>query len=95
MFGLGEYTHWYQQPTYFVYGALWYGLTSILFLFLNQHFLLQDKLSQILKKFQPYFKLKHGCLTQIIKQMLNSFYLSYHYKIHKLRKALTKYAALC
>lgn len=32
MFGLGEYAHWYQQPTYFVYGALWYGLTSIVFL---------------------------------------------------------------
>lgn len=63
MFGLGEYAHWYQQPTYFVYGALWYGLTSILFLFLNQHFLYKINFHKFLKKFQPYFKLKHGCST--------------------------------
>ena len=31
MFGLGEYSEWYQQPSYFVLGALWYGLTSIIF----------------------------------------------------------------
>ncbi len=47
MFGLGEYTHWYQQPTYFVYGALWYGLTSTLFFIIKPTLPLQDKLSQI------------------------------------------------
>ncbi len=31
LFGLGEYQHWYQQPVYFVYGVIWYGITSIVF----------------------------------------------------------------
>ena len=49
MFGVGEYAHWYQQPSYFVYGAIWYGLTSILFFIIKPSLPLQDKLSQILK----------------------------------------------
>jgi len=50
MFGLGEYAHWYQQPTYFIYGALWYGFTSILFFIIKPTLPLQDKLSQIFKE---------------------------------------------
>ncbi|WP_151747281.1 YccS family putative transporter [Acinetobacter lactucae] len=58
MFGLGEYAHWYQQPTYFVYGALWYGLTSILFFIIKPTLPLQDKLSQIFKEISVLLQAK-------------------------------------
>ncbi|WP_182002887.1 YccS family putative transporter [Acinetobacter lactucae] len=58
MFGLGEYTHWYQQPTYFVYGALWYGLTSILFFIIKPTLPLQDKLSQIFQEISALLQAK-------------------------------------
>ncbi len=58
MFGLGEYAHWYQQPTYFVYGALWYGLTSILFFILKPTLPLQDKLSQIFEEISALLQAK-------------------------------------
>ena len=45
MFGLGEYSEWYQQPTYFVMGTLWYGLTSIIFYLLKPTQAVQDNLS--------------------------------------------------
>nr|WP_217488817.1 YccS family putative transporter [Acinetobacter oleivorans] len=58
MFGLGEYAHWYQQPTYFVYGALWYGFTSILFFIIKPTLPLQDKLSQIFKEISVLLQAK-------------------------------------
>ena len=45
LFGLGEYHHWYQQPSYFVLGAIWYGFSSILFYLLKPTQALQDKLA--------------------------------------------------
>ena len=58
MFGAGEYVHWYQQPTYFVYGALWYGLTSILFFIIKPTLPLQDKLSQIFQEISALLQAK-------------------------------------
>lgn len=58
MFGLGEYAYWYQQPTYFVYGALWYGFTSILFFIIKPTLPLQDKLSQIFKEISVLLQAK-------------------------------------
>jgi len=58
MFGLGEYAHWYQQPTYFIYGALWYGFTSILFFIIKPTLPLQDKLSQIFKEISVLLQAK-------------------------------------
>ena len=46
MFGLGEYNEWYQQPSYFVMGTLWYGFTSIIFYLLKPTQAVQDNLSQ-------------------------------------------------
>ena len=46
MFGLGEYHQWYQQPSYFVIGTIWYGLTSILFFLLKPTQAVQDNLAQ-------------------------------------------------
>lgn len=46
MFGLGEYNEWYQQPSYFVMGTLWYGFTSILFYLLKPTQAVQENLSQ-------------------------------------------------
>lgn len=46
MFGLGEYSTWYLQPSYFVLGALWYGLTSIVFYLLKPTQAVQDNLAQ-------------------------------------------------
>ena len=45
MFGLDEYATWYLQPSYFVCGALWYGLSSIIFYLLKPTQALQDNLS--------------------------------------------------
>ncbi|MDQ1208846.1 putative membrane protein (TIGR01666 family) [Acinetobacter baylyi] len=47
LFGLGEYQVWYQQPLYFVYGVIWYGLTSIIFYMIKPTLAVQDNLSQI------------------------------------------------
>ncbi|MDX8254168.1 YccS family putative transporter [Acinetobacter pittii] len=58
MFGVGEYVHWYQQPTYFVYGAFWYGLTSILFFIIKPTLPLQDKLSQIFQEISALLQAK-------------------------------------
>lgn len=44
MFGLGEPHVWYFQPTYFVVGALWYGLSSIVFYLLKPTQAVQDNL---------------------------------------------------
>ncbi|MFX4543528.1 FUSC family membrane protein, partial [Acinetobacter baumannii] len=46
------------QPTYFVYGALWYGLTSILFFLLKPTLPLQDKLSQIFEEISALLQAK-------------------------------------
>lgn len=46
MFGLGEYTQWYFQPSCFVLGALWYGLTAILFYLIKPTLAVQDNLSR-------------------------------------------------
>ncbi|APR69237.1 MULTISPECIES: YccS family putative transporter [Acinetobacter] len=50
MFGLGDYPHWYQQPSYFVCGALWYGFTSILFFIIHPTLPLQEKISTTFKE---------------------------------------------
>lgn len=47
LFGLGEYSHWYQQSLYFVYGVIWYGVTSILFFIIKPTQAVQDNLSQV------------------------------------------------
>lgn len=46
MFGLGEYHVWYFQPVCFVAGAVWYGLTSIIFYLIKPTQAVQDNLSQ-------------------------------------------------
>lgn len=45
MFGLDEYATWYLQPSYFVCGALWYGLSSIIFYLLKPTQAVQDNLA--------------------------------------------------
>ena len=46
MFGLGEYDHWYFQPSCFVLGAFWYGATAILFYLIKPTLAVQDNLSR-------------------------------------------------
>lgn len=46
MFGFGEYTHWYFQPSAFVLGALWYGATAILFYLIKPTLAVQDQLAR-------------------------------------------------
>lgn len=50
MFGLGEYSEWYFQPTCFVLGALWYGLTAIAFYLIKPTLAVQDNLSKNFEK---------------------------------------------
>lgn len=47
MFGFGEYTFWYQQPSYFVMGSLWYGSIAILFYLLKPSLAVQDSLASV------------------------------------------------
>jgi uncharacterized membrane protein (TIGR01666 family) len=49
MFGLGEYPTWHTQPSYFVLGAAWYGLISILFFILRPTLAVQENLSTSLQ----------------------------------------------
>ncbi|MCH7335881.1 YccS family putative transporter [Acinetobacter sp. NIPH 2699] len=58
MFGLGDYPHWYQQPSYFVLGALWYGLTSILFFIIRPTLPLQEKISTIFNEIGELLQIK-------------------------------------
>ncbi|AOA59356.1 YccS family putative transporter [Acinetobacter larvae] len=46
LFGIGEYPHWSTQASYFVLGALYYGLSSIIFYLLKPTQALQDNLAQ-------------------------------------------------
>ena len=58
MFGLGDYPHWYQQPSYFVCGALWYGFTSIIFFIIRPTLPLQEKISTIFKEIGELLQIK-------------------------------------
>lgn len=58
MFGLGDYPHWYQQPSYFVCGALWYGFTSILFFIIRPTLPLQEKISTIFNEIGELLQIK-------------------------------------
>ena len=58
LFGLGEYPHWYSQSSYFVYGALWYGLTSIIFYLLKPTQAVQDQLAITFQHIAQLLRLK-------------------------------------
>lgn len=58
MFGLGEYSAWYLQPCYFVLGALWYGLISIVFYLLKPTQAVQDNLAQCFEHMAELLTLK-------------------------------------
>ena len=58
MFGLGDYAAWYQQPSYFVLGALWYGLSSVLFYLLKPTQTVQDNLAQSFNDLAGIFRAK-------------------------------------
>lgn len=45
LFGINDYAHWSMQPSLFVLGALWYGLTSLLFYLLKPTQAVQDHLA--------------------------------------------------
>ena len=46
LFGFGEYDTWYAQPSYFVLGTLWYGVSAVLFYLLKPTQAVQDHLAQ-------------------------------------------------
>ncbi|TCB34599.1 TIGR01666 family membrane protein [Acinetobacter sp. ANC 4910] len=58
MFGLSEYHAWYQQPSYFVLGAIWYGLSSILFYLLKPTQAVQDNLAQSFQQLSTLLQAK-------------------------------------
>lgn len=58
MFGLGEYQTWYQQPSYFVLGAIWYGLSSMLFYLLKPTQAVQDNLAQSFQQLSTLLQAK-------------------------------------
>lgn len=58
MFGLGDYPHWYTQPSYFVLGALWYGLSSIVFYLFKPTQAIQDTLAQSFHQLARLFRIK-------------------------------------
>lgn len=46
MFGMGEYASWHIQPSAFASGALWYGITAIVFFLIKPTLPMQDHLSR-------------------------------------------------
>lgn len=58
MFGLGQYEHWYQQPSYFVLGVLWYGFCSVLFFLLKPTQAVQDNLSNTFNQLAELLNIK-------------------------------------
>lgn len=58
MFGLGEYPVWYQQPSYFVLGAIWYGLSSMLFYLFKPTQAVQDNLAQSFQQLSTLLQAK-------------------------------------
>lgn len=58
MFGLGEYNSWYTQPSYFILGTLWYGLSSILFYLLKPAQAIQANLAQSFYQLAKLFRIK-------------------------------------
>jgi uncharacterized membrane protein (TIGR01666 family) len=46
MFGLDEHVLWYSQPLCFVLGALWYGISSLIFYLIKPTQAVQDHLAQ-------------------------------------------------
>jgi len=58
LFGIGEYNHWYTQPSYFVLGALYYGLSAIIFYLLKPTQAIQDNLAQSFEELAKLFRIK-------------------------------------
>lgn len=58
LFGLGEYQHWYTQPSYFIVGALYYGLSSLVFYLLKPTQAIQDNLALSFKQLAILFRIK-------------------------------------
>ncbi len=58
MFGFGEYATWYAQPSYFVLGTLWYGLSAILFYLLKPTQAVQDHLAQCFEQLATLLETK-------------------------------------
>ncbi|TCM69153.1 putative membrane protein (TIGR01666 family) [Acinetobacter calcoaceticus] len=58
MFGLNDYAEWYMQPSYFVMGTLWYGLSSIIFYLLKPTQAVQDNLAQSFQHLAGVFMTK-------------------------------------
>lgn len=58
LFGLGEYSAWYMQPSYFVLGAIYYGLSSIIFYLLKPTQAIQDNLAQSFFQLAHLFRIK-------------------------------------
>jgi uncharacterized membrane protein (TIGR01666 family) len=50
MFGLGEYSEWYFQPSCFVLGVVWYGFTAVIFYLIKPTLPVQDNLSRNFQK---------------------------------------------
>lgn len=58
MFGFGEYETWYAQPSYFVLGTLWYGMSAILFYLLKPTQAVQDNLAQCFEQLAKLLEAK-------------------------------------
>lgn len=58
MFGFGEYETWYAQPSYFVLGTLWYGLSAVLFYLVKPTQAVQDNLAQCFEQLADLLEAK-------------------------------------
>ena len=97
-FGLGEYTHWYQQPLYFVYGVLWYGLTSVLFYMIKPTLAVQDNLAQIFQNLSQVLTLKSRLFDpdnlDNVEQLLFELSLENSKTVQSLNSAKVHYSAV-
>ncbi|OTG80667.1 YccS family putative transporter [Acinetobacter sp. ANC 4648] len=88
MFGLGEYSEWYQQPSYFIIGTLWYGLSAVIFYLLKPTQALQDNLAQNFNALSQLLNIKSKLFdpdnTKNIEQCLYELSLQNSHVVHSL-----------
>lgn len=58
LFGFGEYDRWYNQPSYFVLGTLWYGVSAVLFYVLKPTQAVQDNLAHCFEQLAKLLEAK-------------------------------------
>ncbi|WP_338561470.1 YccS family putative transporter [Acinetobacter sp. KS-LM10] len=93
MFGFGEYETWYAQPSYFVLGTLWYGLSTIVFYLLKPTQAVQDNLAECFQQLAQLLEAKALLFdpdnTDNVEDLLYALSLQNSLTVHSLNNCKT------